>query len=88
MKVLTGEGYTQGRLLGILHEMWTTHLGRAVNVGDTVYASGNVVRNATTDEWGMLIDSDSQYFSLLPEVHQLRLVDIVEGDGWMDNPTE
>lgn len=84
MSVLTGENYSQARLLGILHEMWTTHLGRAVNIGDTVYATGEIVTNSLTGEVGMLIDENSQYFNLLPQVHQLRLLDVVNGDGWND----
>jgi hypothetical protein len=55
-------------------------------IGDTIYATGTVVRNATTDEWGMLIDPNNEYFSLLPEVHANRLIDVVSSDGWMDNP--
>lgn len=84
MKVLTGENYSQARLLGIIHEMWCERIGRQVNIGDTVYATGTITTNTNTGEIGLLIDENSEYFSLMPEVHQLRLVDVVESDGWND----
>jgi hypothetical protein len=85
MKVLSGETYTLARLCGIMHEMWCTHIGHQVQSGNTIYATGSIVINTLTSAVGMLIDENNQYYSLLPEVHANRLVDVVEGDGWMDN---
>jgi hypothetical protein len=84
MSILTGEGYTQARLAGIMNEMWCEHLGRIPNIGDTIYATGEIVTNSLTQEIGLLIDEDSEYFNLLPSVHQLRLLDVINGDGWND----
>lgn len=88
-KVLTGEGYTHETLEEIMNEMWCSHLGRLPNLGDTtMYATGEIVRNSLTAEIGMLIDENSEYFNLLPQVHQLRLSEVVQGDGWNDTESE
>jgi hypothetical protein len=89
MKVLHGEGYIEARLYGIIAEMFYSIYGRLAKENDvTTQLTGTVVTNATTEEVGYLIDPNSQYFNLLPEVHANRLVDVVEGDGWMDNTEE
>jgi hypothetical protein len=95
MKVLSGAGYTQARLAGIMNEMWAEHLGRLPNIGDTIYATGSITTNSLTGDIGLLIDENSEYINrydeenqycgLLPQIHFERLVDVVEGDGWMDN---
>ena len=86
MKVLTGQGYTESRLHGIIGEMFYAEVGRLPKQNDiTTQLTGRVVTNTNTNEVGYLIDENSQYFSLLPSVHVARLVDAVDGDGWMDS---
>ena len=86
MKILTGQGYTEARLYGIIGEMFYAEVGRLPKQNDiTTMLTGRVVTNATTDEVGYMIDMSSQYFSLLPSVHANRLIDVVDGDGWMDS---
>lgn len=85
MKVLTGETYTEPRLYGIIAEMFYSQVGHLPRQNDvTTMLTGSVIKNKNTDEVGYLIDENSQYFSLLPEIHQDRLVDVVDGDGWND----
>lgn len=88
-KVLTGETYTEPRLYGIIAEMFYSHVGRLPRQNDvTTQLTGYVTTNATTGEVGYIIDSECQYFGLLGEPHASRLVDVVEGDGWIDTVTE
>lgn len=84
-KVLTGVGYTQSRLAGILHESFVERNGgNLVPIENrTVYGEGTITTNATTNEVGLIVDVDSEYFGLR-EPHLNRLVDIIGGDGWMD----
>ena len=86
MKVLTGQGYTESRLHGIIGEMFYAEVGRLPKQNDiTTMLTGSVVTNKDTNEIGYLIDENSQYFNLLPSVHANRLVDVIDGDGWMDS---
>ena len=86
MKVLTGEGYNESRLYGIIAEMFYSQMGRLARQNDvTTMLTGSVTTNKLTEEVGYLINEESQYFSLLPSVHAERLVDVVDGDGWMDS---
>ena len=85
MKVLTGESYTEPRLYGIIAEMFYSQMGRLARQNDvTTMLTGSVTTNKLTEEVGYLINEESQYFSLLPQVHADRLVDVVDGDGWND----
>lgn len=87
-KVLTGEGYTEPRLYGIIAEMYYSQTGRLPRQGDvTTMLTGYVTTNAN-GEVGYIIDDDCQYFGLLPQVHVDRLVDVVDGDGWCDSGEE
>lgn len=89
MKVLTGQGYTESRLHGIIAEMFYAGVGRLPKQNDvTTMLTGSVVTNTTNNEVGYLIDDNSQYFSLLPSIHVDRLVDVTVGDGWMDGRNE
>lgn len=89
MKVLKGETYTEPRFYGIIGEMFYAEVGRLPKQNDiTTMLTGSVVTNTTTDEVGYLIDENSQYFNLLPQVHVARLVDVVDGDGWNDTIEE
>jgi hypothetical protein len=83
-KVLTGTGYDFARFVGIKREVWTRVTGRETPTTDTQFAEGTVVTNAITQDVGLILDADSAYFSALHEPHLSRLVDVVEGDGWMD----
>ena len=86
MKVLTGEGYTESRLYGIIAEKFYELMGRLARQNDvTIMLTGSVVTNTLTEEVGYLINEESQYFSLLPQIHADRLVDVVDGDGWNDS---
>jgi len=89
MKVLTGQGYTESRLYGIIGEMFYAEVGRLPKQNDiTTQLTGSVVTNTNTNEVGYLIDENSQYFSLLPSIHTKRLVNVTDGDGWMDGRNE
>jgi len=83
MKVLKGSGYTLSRLAGIMHEMWCSHLGRVVNDGDTVYATGKIKLN--NGEVGLVLNELSIYYNYLPDIHKERLTAIANGDGWNDD---
>lgn len=84
-KVLTGEGYDLPRLSGIMHEMFIKLKGSPRSISDlSLYVDGEIGNNAHTDAWGYIIDADSPYLHLLPDIHLSRLVDIVAGDGWLD----
>ena len=82
MKVLYGEHYTQARLAGIMHEAWVERLGHTVQSGNTVYGHGTITTNKLTGDVGLIVDPNDTYYAL-PEIHETRLVDIVDGDGWM-----
>lgn len=84
-KVLTGTGYDFARFVGIKREVWTRITGRETPVTDTQFAEGTVVINTITGAEGLILNPDSEYFSALPEPHLSRLVDVVDGDGWMNN---
>ena len=85
MKVLTGEGYNESRLYGIIAEMFYSQMGRLARQPDiTTMLTGSVVVNKNTDDVGYIINPESQYFGLLPQVHANRLIDVVDGDGWID----
>lgn len=83
IKVLSGEQYTVGRLVGIKAEIWATHTGKEPPITDTQFAQGCIVDNSITGAVGLLLDENVEYFSLLPEPHMSRLVDVVDGDGWI-----
>lgn len=87
IKVLTGTGYTQSRLAGILHEEWVERIGRLVSPKDTLYGHGSITTNSITGNVGLVVDTDNEYYSL-PEVHENRLVDVVDGDGWIKSDNE
>ena len=83
-KVLTGEGYTVARLAGILHECYVNYLQalpKPQNV--TIYLDGLIKENFKTSASGAIFDSDSLAIECLPQIHAEKLVDIVEGDGWL-----
>lgn len=82
-KVLTGTGYTLARLAGILHEGWCMILERLPQGNDTMYGEGCITTNWLTQEVGLVCDTESPYH-FLPEPHESRLIDVVEGDGWSD----
>lgn len=89
MKVLTGQDYTEPRLYGIIAEMFYAEVGRLPKQNDiTTMLTGAIVTNTTTNEIGYLIDENSEYFSLLPSIHVSRLVNVIDGDGWMDGRNE
>ena len=83
IKVLSGLGYSQSRLAGILHEEWVARIGRLVPPTDTLYGHGSIVNNSINNEIGLIVDTENEYYSL-PPIHEGRLVDVVEGDGWTD----
>jgi hypothetical protein len=83
IKVLTGEGYDLARLAGIMHEAWVMRIGRLVPPTDTLYGEGSITTNTLTGAIGLVCDTECEYHRL-PEVHEGRLVDVVEGDGWND----
>lgn len=88
-RVLYGENYTEARLYGIIAEMFYSQVVRLPKENDvTTMLTGYVATNAISGDVGYIIDSDSQYFGLLPSVHVDRLVDVVVGDGWMDSVEE
>ena len=88
MKVLTGLQYTQSRIAGILHEAFVERTGQLHQVPNvTIYGEGSIRNNTITNEIGLVVDVDSEYFGL-GEPHLSRLVDIVDGDGWMDTVQE
>jgi hypothetical protein len=83
-KVLTGDGYTQARLAGIMHEGWCMKIGRIPNANDTIYGEGIIVTNSLTGDIGLVCDTDN-INHLLPNVHSSRLKSIELGDGWDDD---
>lgn len=86
LKVLHGEGYTQARLSGIQHEGWAMRIGRIpFSLADK--GEGSIITNSITGEVGLVCETESQYHCL-PDVHENRLVDVVDGDGWMDAVSE
>ena len=77
---------TQFRFLGILHEAYCTKNGHSVPHTDIgMYGQGVIVNNSITDDLGLIVDPNNIHYCELPEPHLSRLVDVVEGDGWMDN---
>lgn len=84
MKVLTGEQYTLPRLVGIKSEMWAIHTGKELPITDTQFGQGCIIENNTTGAAGLLLNETVAYFDLLPEPHMSRLVDVVDGDGWIN----
>lgn len=101
LKILTGEGYTKGRLAGIMHEMLVDYKGSMQdNNNITLYLTGQIVtkkelievetedgtETVTVEKVGMLIDTDSKYFDLLHDVHKERLVDADE--SWLGEEGE
>jgi hypothetical protein len=81
IKVLTGNGYTQARLAGILHEEWVERIGKLVTPKDTLYGHGDIKTNSITGDIGLVVDTTNEYYDL-PTIHESRLVDVVDGDGW------
>lgn len=89
LKVLTGEHYSQFRLAGVLHECFCTYIDSVQNPDNvTMYLDGTVKANATTGEYGALIDTESMTYANLPQIHKDRLADVFESDGWMDTAGE
>lgn len=85
-KVLYGAGYDLPRLAGISHEMFVKHYGRQQQNGEVAtYLTGYITTNTITDETGYIIDTESEYFSYLHQIHQDRLVIITDGDGWIES---
>ena len=104
IKILKGEGYTQARLAGIMHEMLVEKYGRIPPNGSvTQYLAGNVIsiqeeveqevdvdgvmemQTVTVTSYALIIDDESQYFNLLPQIHRDRMVEYIapvveEGD--------
>lgn len=75
--------YTLARYAGLLHESWVAHnqaLTPQANV--TVYGQGEIINNSITDELGLILDDESEYFYFIAQVHRNRLIDIIPGDGW------
>ena len=75
---------TQFRFFGILHEAYCTRNGHAVppgNVGQ--YGEGYITTNSITGELGLIVNPADVHYCVLPEPHLSRLVDVVDGDGWI-----
>lgn len=88
-KVLTGASYTESRFAGIMHEAFVAHKGSLVPEGNvTIYGEGSIVTNKKTGELGLILDSESEYFEFVAQVHKDRLADVVVGDGWLDAEEE
>jgi hypothetical protein len=94
-KVLYGEDYDLPRIAGIMHEMFVKHYGRQQRNNEiATYLTGYIatreieIDEETVTQIGYIIDTDSEYFDYLPQVHQSRLIEIVEGDGWINNSDE
>jgi len=84
-KVLSGEQYTQSRLAGIMHETFVERNGVIPTLGNrTMYGEGMITNNNITGELGLLLDTESEYYASVPEIHASRLIDVVNGDGWYD----
>jgi hypothetical protein len=64
-----------------MHEAWIERTGTMGN--STIYGEGTIKTNSLTGEVGLIVDTESLYFGL-PEPHLSRLIDVVDGDGWMD----
>ena len=84
IKVLFGINYDLARFVGIKSEMWARVTGKEPPITDTQFATGNIKINSITSDVGFVLDSDSIYFYTLGEPHLSRLVDVVDGDGWME----
>lgn len=89
-KVLSGEQYaTTARFAGILHEAYVNRIGRLVPFGDVaMYGQGSIVNNSISGNIGLIVDPSNIHYAELPEPHLSRLVDVVDGDGWMDTVAE
>ena len=84
MKILKGEGYTQSRLAGIMHECYVMKTGK-IPTGITKYGNGHIIEIVTPTlidgetvdviTYGMVIDETSEYYDCLPAVHKDRLLD-------------
>ena len=84
MKILKGEGYTQARLAGIMHECYVMKTGR-IPTGITKYGNGYIIEIVNQEEvdgetvdvitYGLVIDETSEYYDCLPAIHKDRLED-------------
>ena len=89
IKVLTGEGYTMARLAGILHECYVNYLQALPKPQNaTIYLDGLIKENLITGAVGAIFCSDSLCLECLPQIHIERLIDVVEGDGWLEEEGE
>ena len=87
LKILTGLNYNYdlARLVAINHETYVISCnGTYQSDNTTKYCFQYPVQNKVSGIWGLLVDTDSQYYGFLPEIHKSRLSDVVAGDGWND----
>jgi hypothetical protein len=84
IKVLFGEDYTFARLVGIKAEVWAIELNKEPNFGDTLYGFGEIKKNKTTNKFGLIVNTTNPCFLHLNEIHKNKLINIIGGDGWLD----
>jgi len=84
MKVLTGIGYTQYELSEISNKANSMEI-----IMNPQYANyqwlGSPTQNNITGAWGLVIDEveRERWLGFLTQEHKDRLVDVVDGDGWV-----
>lgn len=82
-------GYTEQRYAGLLHEAFVSYNGTLTPEGNiTVYGEGTITNNTITGELGLILDSTSEYYPYIAQIHRDRCVDVVNGDGWNDKEEE
>lgn len=86
IKVLSGTNYTLPRLAGISAECYIASCGESYNTQNISWQGlGYPVKNSISGEYGLVIDEElrAPYLAYLADVHVGRLVDVIEGDGWI-----
>ena len=78
-------GYTQSRYAGLLHEAFVAHNEAVTPEGNvTVYGEGAITNNVITGELGLILDDESIYYSFIADIHRQRTIDVVAGEGWIN----
>lgn len=85
MKVLTGIGYTKSALTEISNNANSIEIVMNQQYKGYMWL-GEPQRNTVTGEWGLVIDfvERERWLGFVAQEHLDKMIDVVDGDGWIE----
>lgn len=72
----------KARILGVAHEIYVNHtenIGGTYSINNATKYSGNISENSLGNDWAYEIDTDSEEYNHMIQIHKDLLVDTLTG---------